>query len=87
MFFPDNFDQFYPDEEGKIEARKRLIFHARHYYNTAQVGLTDRMVADFWKLEVTQNKEYSHYINLLSDTPYVVDHIISWIFIGFAQHK
>lgn len=78
------FESFYPDEEGQIEARKRLIFHARHFFvKNASENVSDEILAQKWKTEILNNKEYRFYLCLLSE-PEVLEHIIAWVFVGFS---
>lgn len=61
-----SFNKFYPQEEGLIEARKRLLFSADEAYN-------DMRNIQWWWALVAHDPELSFYVSLLGEN--IVEHI------------
>ncbi len=72
-FSQSSFEMFYPEEEGEIEARKRLVSCAKQARDSG---------FSFWEWEkwLSMNKEYTFYISLLPAGS--LRHIGSWVWVG-----
>lgn len=76
-FSQDAFDSFWPDEEGLIEARKRLIENARYFY------LFDDRPSEAWVKIVRESDDLSYYLSLIGEEN--LPHIIEWVWKGIGR--
>lgn len=72
-----SFDSFYPDEEGLIEARKRLVHSAEYQY-------CELMMDAEWKKAVHRDEQLSYFVELLGGDE-ILDHIIRMVWYGFER--
>ncbi len=71
-FNPAMFDNFFPDEEGPVEARKRLLEHGKHFCRVRRYSL------DQWKNLVMKDSETRYYAKLIGGSLYL-HHLGMWI--------
>lgn len=69
---PTIFDSLYPDEEGSIEARKRLVSHAQHFCRMR------RLAPAVWVEIVMKDPEYRYYVTLIGG-PLFLKHLAMWV--------
>lgn len=71
VFSETAFDSFFPDEEGQIEARKRLVWDARHAHANGKSPAQ-------WFTAALRSKEMCHYVSLLNEQD-ILEHIAEWV--------
>lgn len=76
-FSAEAFDSFWPDEEGLIEARKRLMENARYFY------YFDDRPPDAWMKLVFESPDLRHYLSLIGEDKLL--HIVSVVWKGLGR--
>lgn len=66
------YDCFFPDDEGPVEARKRLLDHAKHFHRVRGFSLEQ------WKMLVMRDSETRYYAKLIGGDLFL-HHLGMWV--------